>query len=445
MKFKSEEELLNYTNSILGKKFKEIDKQGLLKNKKDKGVLGKIVETGFYGYDLNSKAEADFSDLGIELKVTGYKKNIRGSFSAKERLVLGMINYYDILNEEFDFSKVLFKNKKLLMIWYEYDYENKDNYGEFQIKCYNLYDMDNDIDVFKNDFNTIKNTISQGNAHLLSEGDTSYLGACVKASNSKVKVKQPHSQSLAKPRAFSLKNSYMTGLLRSLKFPKKQPSTYKTAYNYVHSKFKPYFGLNQLEIFESLGISLNSDKIPKNMNKMISDKIIGKDSDLTEIDDVFNKTTFIIKNLPVDDNNYPIERLSFRNLYLPEFNEDWEDSDWKTYFEEINLILILYQGKSDRKKMPNGYRILKDVKSISFSADDLDSFKHSYELVQYAINFRDPAMLPYPKSYEKQDLVIAPKGQKGDDAYNTFFDKSRTKTCFMLNKKFVYDKLINKA
>lgn len=442
MKFKSLEELLIFTEDIVGKKFKEIDKNCLLLNKKDKGVLGKVVETGFYGYELNNNAEADFSDLGVELKVTGYKKNIKGSKSAKERLVLSKINYSDIIHEKFDSSKVLFKNKNLLIIWYEYSHEHKQDYAEFKIKCFQLYNMDIDMDIFENDFNIIKNTVKNGNAHLLSEGDTSYLGACIKGKSSKDRVKQPKSPIMAKPRAFSLKNSYMTGLLRSIGSETHPPSKFKTAYNYVYSNFEPYFGLSQLEISEKLGMNISPEKIPKNMNKMISDIIIGKDKDLKNIDDVFNKTTYKIKNLPVDDNLYPIERLSFRNLYLPEFNEDWEDSDWKTYFEEITLILILYQGKKDGKKLSNGYRILRDVKSSSFTEYHLDMFKRSYSMVQTAINFHDKTLLPYPNSFENQALVIAPRGVKGDDGYNTFFDSDRTKTCFMLNKYFVFENLI---
>ena len=135
MKFKTQEELLNFTKDILGKKFKEIDKQNLLATKKkDKGILGKVVETGFYGYELNSNPEADFAELGIELKVAGFKKNKNDTISAKERLVLSKIDYCKMIEEEFEFSKLLFKNKKLLIVWYEYDYDNKDNYGDFEIK-----------------------------------------------------------------------------------------------------------------------------------------------------------------------------------------------------------------------------------------------------------------------------------------------------------------------
>ena len=94
MKFKTQEELLSFTRGILGKKFKDIDQKNLLETKKkDKGILGKVVETGFYGYELNSNPEADFAELGIELKVAGFKKNKNNTISAKSASGLLLSSY----------------------------------------------------------------------------------------------------------------------------------------------------------------------------------------------------------------------------------------------------------------------------------------------------------------------------------------------------------------
>ena len=124
MKFKTERELLEYTANIKGKTFKEIDSKNLLDSaslRKQKGLLGHVVETGFYKYPRNSDSKADFEELDIELKVTGYVKNKNGSVRAKERLVLSKINYNEIITETFESSHVLGKCKKMLIIWYEYD------------------------------------------------------------------------------------------------------------------------------------------------------------------------------------------------------------------------------------------------------------------------------------------------------------------------------------
>ena len=87
-----------------------------------------------------------------------------------------MIDYEKIIFEDYSFSKLLFKNKRLLMIWYEYE-KGKDK-SDFVITHYNLYDMSQDEEVLRNDFNLIKKKVLDGKAHLLSEGDSSYLGSC---------------------------------------------------------------------------------------------------------------------------------------------------------------------------------------------------------------------------------------------------------------------------
>ena len=76
-KFKSISELLNYTENIKGKKFKEFDRDNVLNvtSLRDKGILGKLIETEFYKYPNNSNAKADFDNLGVELKVTSFKRN----------------------------------------------------------------------------------------------------------------------------------------------------------------------------------------------------------------------------------------------------------------------------------------------------------------------------------------------------------------------------------
>ena len=344
MKFDSIKELLEYTKGIKGKTFKDFDINNVLTdNIKDKGILGKIIETGFYKYPNNNKAEADFADLGVELKVSGYVKNKNGTISAKERLVLGKIDYNAIIHEDFNFSHLVFKSKKILIIWYEY--EKDKSYKDFKITDYQFYDMTGDSLIIKNDFEIIKRKVIDGKAHLLSEGDTSYLGACTKGATGNDKTKQPNSPILAKPRAFSLKNSYMTGVLRSANLVLNVNNIeYKSVEEYVFAQIEEFIGQTQIEIYDKLIGKKLGNAVPKNLNKMLSDRMIGKDSELSKKSPLFDKVNYYIKNLPINVLGYPIERMSFRNLRLSEFEEDWENSNWKTYFEEVTIIIICYRG-----------------------------------------------------------------------------------------------------
>ena len=441
MKFKSEEELLEYTSKIKGKTFKEIDSKHLLDTAsltRAKGLLGHVVESGFYDYPINSDSKADFEELDIELKVTGYVKNKNGSLRAKERLVLSKINFNEIVNETFESSHVLGKCKKMLIIWYEYD--PKKEAKDFLITDYQLYDMSNDFEIFNNDFEIIKGKVLEGKAHELSEGDTSYLGACTKAKTSADRTTQPFSDVMPKPRAYSLKNAYMTGILRENLEPKLITfSNFKTVEEYVKDKLKPYFGKTQLEILEEVTGKKYDEKIPKNISKMISDELIGKDNELTEKDEIFTKTSFIIKNLPVKEDGIPRERMSFKTISLSDFDEDWEDSYWKNYFEETTLITICYE---EMNKSRNGYRVLKDVKKITFDENDLDEFEKTYNQIKLAIEKKNIGLLPTSANgFKNQLLEIAPKGVKGDDAYVNFFKRDKTKVAFMISKKLLVEKL----
>lgn len=485
MKFKTENELLEYTSNIKGKTFEEIDSEGLLENtslRRQKGLLGHVVETGFYKYPINSDSKADFEELNIELKVTGYVKNKNGSLRAKERLVLSKINFNEIVNETFESSHVLGKCEKMLIIWYEYN--KKKEAKDFLITNFQLYDMSNDFEIFNNDFEIIKGKVQNGKAHELSEGDTSYLGACTKARTSADRTTQPFSDILSKPRAFSLKNAYMTGILREnhenatlieiksnntkikqttskienktkiteiqtiqpneksdtvTSTIKSTPKPFKTVEDYVKNKLSPYFGKTQIEILEDLTDKKYSEKIPKQISKQISDILIGKDKELPQKDELFSKTSFIIKNLPIQKNGKARERMSFKTISLSDFEDDWEDSYWKNYFEETTLITICYQ-EFNRSK--NGFRVLKDVKKITFNDKDLDSFKNTYNQIKQSIEKQDVNLLPTSTNgFKDQLLEIAPKGVKGDNAYVNFFKNDKTKVAFMISKKLLNEKL----
>ncbi|MBQ6629181.1 MAG: hypothetical protein IJH65_10255 [Methanobrevibacter sp.] len=445
MKFRTEQELLEYTSNIKGKTFKEIDSENLLANaslNRQKGLLGHVVETGFYKYPINSDSKADFEELDIELKVTGYVKNKNGSLRAKERLVLSKINYNEIINETFESSHVLGKCKKMLIIWYEYDSTKEAK--DFLITDYQLYDMTNDFKIFNNDFEIIKGKVLDGRAHELSEGDTSYLGACTKARTSSDRTTQPFSDILPKPRAYSLKNAYMTGILRELiekptLLEIKSQQEFNTVIEYVKDKLEAYFGKTQVEILEEITGREYDEIIPKNISKMISDELIGKDEDLPKKDDLFAKTSFIIKNLPIKEDGKPRERMSFKTISLSDFETDWEDSYWKNYFEETTLIVICY---AEKNKSRNGFRVLSDVKQITFDENDLESFEKTYNQIKLAIEKKDVNLLPTSANgFKNQLLEIAPKGVKGDDAYVNFFKRDKTKVAFMISKKLLVNKL----
>ena len=66
-----------------------------------KGVFARFIEENYFGLKINSRAEADFIDADLELKVTGIKHVPQNDlYNAKERLVLSMINYEELCHFE---------------------------------------------------------------------------------------------------------------------------------------------------------------------------------------------------------------------------------------------------------------------------------------------------------------------------------------------------------
>lgn len=459
MDFESIDQLMFYSRRIIGKSLNDIISENKFFSdnhsmKTTKGILGNLVETEFYQYPNNNVANADFENLGVELKTTGMIKTNKG-LRAKERLVLSMINYDDIVNETFNNSHLMEKNKLILILWY--CYQKDVDFKDFKFITLLLYSLERDRDVIENDFNIIKNKVIQGKAHELSEGDTTYLGACIKGKNSKDTRMQPFSNIPARSRAFCLKNSYMTLLLNELMAETSQvkpekKSRYLSVIDYVNDKLKPYFGKTQFEIAEEIGLDIDCNKPPKNLNKQISDNIIGKDKDLKELDEIFKYTNYVIKNSPIIKNRGFKERMFFKNISLSDFDVEWEDSGWKQYFEEVCIINILYEFDENNSKV--GKRRLKEVKTITFTANDIDSMEITFNMIKNAIECYDNKelgdtlddyvkILPTPKSFENQILEIGPRASKGTNSYYSLFenDKDKTKVAFALNKEFLNKKL----
>ena len=111
----TQEEIVLISQSAIGKTFRELMNSELItfESEENKGNLGQLVETYLFGIDSNNDSEPDFIDAGIELKVTPYKRNKDNTLSAKERLVLNIIDYMNEYKNEFKSSHFWYKNNKI--------------------------------------------------------------------------------------------------------------------------------------------------------------------------------------------------------------------------------------------------------------------------------------------------------------------------------------------
>jgi hypothetical protein len=98
--------ILEYSKKLLGKTLEQAIAPDVIEARKGKGRLGQLVEEYFFGYDVNSNPDADFSDAGLELKVTPLKELKNKTLAIKERLVCTMIDYDADQDKPFELSNL---------------------------------------------------------------------------------------------------------------------------------------------------------------------------------------------------------------------------------------------------------------------------------------------------------------------------------------------------
>ena len=349
--YETVDEIVAMAKSVERKYFSEIDKHDRL-GKNTKGMYGHIIEESLYGYDINSNPEADFANLGVELKVTPIKQLKSGLYSAKERLVLNIINYMDEVHLTFETSSFLNKNNTLLLLFYLWE-ESSDSKDFEILKAHLMEHTADDLEIFKNDWQIIVDKIKAGKAHELSESDTMYLAACTKGANKESTREQPFSDIPAMQRAFSFKNSYMTALVRDLLSDKHYPSLNiaatikeKSLEEILSDKFSPYYNQTFEQILQALDIVIK--KNVKNRFQLLASAILGlrgtKLEDITE----FAKANIQIKTIRLKESGMPREAMSFPTFSFTDLiQQEWDTSDLREIFETTKLLFIIFQEHAD--------------------------------------------------------------------------------------------------
>ena len=381
-------------------------------NKKRKGGLGELVEERFFHYQANNEAKPDFEEAGVELKVTPYKINKNKTKSAKERLVLTMIDYFSVVNETFEESHLWQKARLILLVYYLYqkEIENRLDYRIDYVKLFSPTEEDRKI--IEQDFNTIVAKIKEGKAHELSEGDTLYLGAAPKAASSADRRQQPFSEELAKPRAFSYKTSYMTYVLNNYIIPGKdtyepivkssEELTNKSFAELIVDKIDFYKGKSDKELCNLFGREYNNNKAQW---VDLAYRMLGIKSNRAE---EFQKANIVVKAIRIEENGVmressPLPTLKFQELV----HQEWEESELYDYLLNTKFLFVVYKKSED-------VYYLKGAQLWSMPQVDLEGpVKEGWKAIQEVV---------------KNGLVLTPKEtKKGTIICNNFPHKSANK------------------
>ncbi len=446
----TKERVIAIANEMIGKTFGEVNGDKIDSEMYGKGTYGHIIETDGYKYNINSKSAPDFEEAGIELKVTPYKRNKDGSLAAKERLVLNIINYMEEYKNTFFNSHFWYKNKLIEIVWYLFEEDKPKALHRITHNLLFSFPKE-DLPIIMNDWETIIDKIKQGKAHELSEADTMYLGACTKGANALSVREQPFSPILAKQRAFCLKTTYMTQLVRDYiggehleRIPNLLPN--KSFEESIEEKLSFYKGKMIDELCEMFKI----DSKAKNLNEILITRMLGVKGRLSSTDE-FVKANIVPKTIRVESTGRIKESMSFPTFKFEEIVEQqWEESDLREMFETTKFMFVVFRQYC-------GMYYFDSIKFWNMPISILDNdVKDVWEKTVNVIKSGDivkeikngKRITNFPGMSENEYCHVRPHAQNALDVYPlpvkdilTGEDKY-TKQCFWLNSSYIL-KIIN--
>lgn len=436
--YKTIREIKERGEASVGKMIKElVVKENVDKwyaSPRNKGWLGNAVEKDWFGLANNSRPEADFNNLGLELKCAGLKFFKKENYwGAKERLVLNIFDFNEEHRKDFQNSSFLKKSKLVQLMLYKY---SPVNYYKFEGKEYptypdfimthsiliNLKDLlDDDWAIIENDWKIIMDMIRQGRAEDISESMTQYLGAVTKGSKTaENQTKQPFSDKKAHRRAFSLRPSYMKEITkRIVQGELKSSITYasyqsdypelldtkqigekehiikelselkqKTFEQIILDQLKPYYNMNKKVLAEKFDVRVKK-KNDKASSRLIAQKMFNLKNDLEETDE-FMKAGIAVKIVTVGSNQR--KKASENRLTTEGFklesdvsfikdicNLDWEDTRVYDYLSTTKFLLVVYE------ETPEG-EIFKGAKFWYMPEDELmGTVKETWETIKQTL------------------------------------------------------------
>ena len=422
---------------------------------KAKGKFGNAIEAGHFYYRPNSDKEPD---LGwAELKCTGLKRVKSGrstKLSAKERLVICMINFGggqradvpSLLDENFETSHAKKKLESLVLVFYEYAKDTA--VLDLKVLLVDHWTPDaSELRMIREDWEVIRSYVNDGKAHLISEGLTNLLGACTKGAKGTDRVKQARSQEQAKPRAFALKQAFVTQIYERLlsqraggKAPEPEihldgMDLYRKAKDrfedFVTKRLNKYAGKTTVQICDELGITgkfESKDKHARRMRKFLNKILSGSQDQESDNLAEFKNTGLQIKTVRLKANGMPAEAVSFPHFKYDELaaEDTWEDSE--LYGMLTSRFLFIFLREMGKGKDP----VFEKAAFHSLSEADLDEAEKAWKLaVEKA---REHLYEEMPGQKANRVIHVRPHDSKARYGKDPSIEKHR---CFWLNHGYL--------
>jgi DNA mismatch repair protein MutH len=191
-------QIIEASNFLAGKTLKQLDdsieeaRGGNRVTSKDK--VNSFIEQKFFQIeDPNNSSNSDFEEEGIELKVTPLTPTGKGKLlRPKERMVIGMVDYNDILNAEHwtEVEELSEKMQDVLIVWYVHLDGDR---PEYPVVWYELWNpSEEQSDKIQEDFELIQEAVKDGERLRTRMGQ--FFGTCPKHNSDFVKENPAESE-----------------------------------------------------------------------------------------------------------------------------------------------------------------------------------------------------------------------------------------------------------
>lgn len=448
--------ILRHARKLLGKSIHDLYPE-CHQQKAGKGSLGQMVEKLHFGYEPNSRPEADFYEAGLELKCTPLKTLADGSMVSKERLVLSIIDYMDEPGKTFESSSLMRKNALLLLMFYLHEpgVDSLDSLFKI-IRTWSLPEEDKKI--FMDDWQVIHDKIVTGHAHEISESDTLYLAACTKGSKAHTNMrKQPASGILADQRAYAIKSSYINAIVISSSFDEGACCGLKiserlreklqsavpslrlyaegeTFEQHLVAKFSRHYGKTLAQVAKECQFDLS--RSPKAMAYQFCRGVLGVTSSrIAE----FEKAGVMLKTIRLETNGLLREAMSFAQIDFCELakEDSWEESEWHDILTRRFFIVLF-------RKSASGIDTEATLERVGFwgmPCTDLEKAEDFWRDTRDKVRAGDYAH--FLKSTQHPVCHVRPKARNADDKVLSPQGTLEKRKCYWLNRKYVQDKIVN--
>ena len=438
--------IFEYSKGLLGKTLREFVNEDY-QAKSGKGGLAQMVEEAYFFIVNNNRREPDFALAKTELKCTPLLRKL-SQYVVKERLLCGMINYCEDVDKDFEHSEFYLKCQLMIIIFYlhEVGKEKLDLQFVFSV----LWKLnEKDLQIIKHDYEVIVGKIKRGEAHLLSEGDTLYLGACRKGQKGESLMAQPYSPIGAPRRAFSLKMSYMRTVLDFVqKSGKNAIANFDIKENQLVTseelnqghfehlilrRFEPFLGVNYQTIAKRLSIDISNN--PKSKFAMIANHIAscGEASNVNRCEE-FLKAGLTMKTIRVQASGRIKEAMSFENIdYLEVANcDDWYESRlYELYSSRFMFVVFKEQNKGEEDFL------LDDVFFWTMPQQDLEDAELYWNHIRENVLNDRISEQYWWKAADRRKFHVRPKAQKSKDLAPAPNGKLAKKFCYWFNNDYV--------